>query len=86
MKLTLNEAETVAAGTVGEMEELVSALVDNGFICAVSVAASHTPGLNNLQMDSVVSDLKKLGVRAEIDLGWAGTGIGSEANKYYSSL
>ena len=83
-KLTLDEMETVSAGTVGEMNEILTALIKNGvFRTAVSVA-SHIPGLDQKVLQCVVNSLAKLGIKAEFDLGFAGTGLGSGANKYFS--
>ncbi|MBR6707172.1 MAG: hypothetical protein IKI84_10900 [Clostridia bacterium] len=83
-KLTLDEMETVSAGTVGEMNEILTALIKNGvFRTAVSVA-SHIPGLDQKVLQCVVNSLAKMGIKAEFDLGFAGTDLGSGANKYFS--
>ncbi|MBR4502634.1 MAG: hypothetical protein IKP22_12235 [Clostridia bacterium] len=85
-ELTLKEMETVSAGTVGEMDEILSALVKNGvFRTAISVA-SHIPGLDQKVLQCVINSLAKMGIKAQFDLGFAGTGLGAGANKYYSMV
>ena len=85
-EMNMKEMETVSAGTVGEMQELVEALSKSSRVAqAICVGVSHIPGLNGSLKDAVVDDLEERGIRAEIDLGWHGTGIGSEPNKYYSA-
>ena len=83
-ELTLEEMENVSAGTVAEMDEILSALVKNGvFSTAISVA-SHIPGLDQKILHCILNSLAKMGIKAEFDLGFAGTGLGSGANKYFS--
>lgn len=42
----------------------------------------HVPGANLTTVDLVKSVLGEMQITAEIDLGWCGTGIGSDKNKY----
>ena len=83
-ELTLKEMETVSAGTIRELDEIISALVKNGIFRTAITAVSHIPGLNQREIQCVVSSLAKFGIKAEIDLGFAGTGLGSSANRYFS--
>ena len=83
-ELTLNEIETVSAGTVGELDEIISVLIKNGISRTAVTVFSHIPGLNQKEQQFVVNSLAKMGIKAVIDLGFAGTGLGSGANKYFS--
>ena len=83
-ELTLNELETVSAGTVGEMNEILEALIKNGVFRTVVSVASHIPGLDQKVVQCVLNSLAKIGIKAQFDLGFAGTGLGSGANKYLS--
>lgn len=82
MELNLNELEIVTGGTVGELEDLVHAFVCTGSDYGVLFAA-HCPGAN-YGTAKIVEELlnSALGISADIDLGFCGTGINSKPNKY----
>lgn len=82
MDLNLNELEIVTGGTVGELEDLVHAFVCTGSDYGVLFAA-HCPGAN-YGTAKIVEELlnSALGISADIDLGFCGTGINSKPNKY----
>ena len=81
------ELDNVAGGTLGQMHDLVSAIVEvdsgssvlgdivNGGACAI-------PGLNELNKSVVKKTLSMIGIDAKIDIGWLGWGICSEDNVY----
>lgn len=82
MELNLNELEIVTGGTVGELEDLVHAFVCTGSDYGVLFAA-HCPGAN-YGTAKIVEELlnSALGISADINLGFCGTGINSKPNKY----
>ena len=44
---------------------------------------AHVPGVNHLMAKEITRLLKdKMGIEANIDLGWGGLGIGSKSNTY----
>ena len=83
-EIELKDLETVAGGTVGELEELIEAYMKNPYLSkAGGLVCGHIPGVNNGMACAVEYRLEKtFGIEADIDLGFAGTGIGSEPNKY----
>ena len=80
----LNDAalEQVAGGTVKEYEEIVSAFANNEYLKKAVGLSVHVPGANMTTVDFVKGVLGEMNISAEIDLGWLGTGLGSENNKY----
>ena len=80
----INEAalEQVAGGTVKEFEELLSAVSDNIIVRGAAKLDSHTPVANAYIARVIEKQLLNIGLEADIDLGWGGTGIGSKHNKY----
>ena len=80
----INEAalEQVAGGTVKEFEELLSAVSDNIIVRGAAKLDSHAPVANVYIAKVIENELLKIGLEAQIDLGFAGTGIGSGHNKY----
>ena len=80
----INEAalEQVAGGTVKEFDELLSAVSDNPIVRGAAKLDSHTPVANTLMARVIEKQLLNIGLEADIDLGWGGTGIGSKHNKY----
>ncbi len=84
-KMNMAAMEHVAGGTVGEFEDLVTALSPHGFLKGCGKISSHIP-LGNQKTAEVVEDiLKQNGIEAKIDLGWCGTGIGSKKNTYVNA-
>ncbi len=86
MKYQLNtrELETVNAGTVNELTELMQIIASNGVLSAFLTVHGHTPVLNILDKPSVQELLYDLGIDSDISVGFLGTGIGSDPNKYVS--
>ncbi len=76
-KLSTNELNQVAGGTVKELEELVEACG------AMATFQTHIP-LSNRADASYVRDYlrNKIGIDANISLGVAGTGLFSKHNTY----
>ncbi len=81
-KLDLEAMENVTGGTVGEFSDLVSALAHNGVLKKFGKISAHLPIGNEKSAEIVEGILKQNGIDAHIDLGWHGTGIGSEKNTY----
>ena len=83
-EIELKDLETVSGGTVGEFEELIEAYTNNPYLGeAAGLICGHIPGVNNGMAALVESSLRnKLGIEADISLGFAGTGIGSAPNTY----
>ncbi len=81
-KMDLAEMKNVSGGTVNEFEDLVTTLASNGLLKAAGKISSHLPIGNEESAKLVTGVLAKYGIAANIDLGWAGTGIGSEKNTY----
>ncbi len=77
--------ENVAGGTVGEFSDLVSALSSNGILKKMGEISSHLPIGNQKSAEIVEGILRQNGIEAKIDLGWWGTGIGSEKNTYVNA-
>ncbi len=82
--IDLAAMENVAGGTVGEFADLVSALAPNGFLKNCGKISAHLPIGNQKSAGVVENILKQNGIKAHIDLGWHGTGIGSEKNTYFN--
>lgn len=82
--LEVEELEIVLGGTVTELDELITTMEGNGIIGDVCGAlGGHVPSANNAVAAFVKEILDNLfGIRADISLGWAGTGIGSDPNTY----
>ncbi len=82
--MSFEELEKVAGGTVGELEDLVVAILDKyPGMKELSVVAVHTPGGNRLVADEVEKILKRdLNIDADISLGVGGTGLWSRSNYY----
>ena len=81
-KMNDGELNIVVGGTVKEFEELLSAFSDNPILKGAAKLDAHTPGANTLAARLIRKELLKMGLEADIDLGWGGTGIGSDPNKY----
>ncbi len=81
--LTLEEEELVAGCTVDECTDLQQAFTDCKSIDWLVSIGGHTPGVNLVGKAALESDLGKVGVDADLSVGFLGTGIGSSANKYY---
>ena len=75
------ELDNVVGGTVGELNGLVAACAKNHFLKMTSVS-THVPGAN-FAIDKLMKKLLgEMGIDADIDLGFGGTGIGSGHNTY----
>ena len=81
--LEVNELEQVAGGTVGEMREILTAFFKNNLTGQLSTIESSAPGYYEVVKDSVTKLLSSnYGIKATIDLGFLGLGIGSDPNSY----
>ena len=82
--IEMEELEIVSGGTVTEFDELITAIEGNGVFGDICGAiGGHVPGANNIVAAVVKNALEYiLDIRAEISLGFAGTGIGSDPNIY----
>ena len=82
--LEMEELEIVSGGTVTELDELISAIEGNGFfgdLCGK--LGGHLPCANGLVAALIKEVLEdSLGIRANISLGFGGTGLGSDPNTY----
>lgn len=82
--IDLEELEIVSGGTVGELDDLIKALIDIPMYKDLfGAVGGHIPGANNAiaaLMEEVLE--KSFGIRADIDLGIAGTGLCSDPNTY----
>ena len=82
-QLTDDELDQVAGGTVREYEEICSAMANNPILKSILETGSHVPISN--QVDKVlIEDVLKveMGIKADISLGFLGTGLGSDPNTY----
>lgn len=82
--IDLEELEIVSGGTVGEFDELIKAFMNIPMYESLfGLVGGHVPGANNglaALMENVLED--SFGIEADIDLGFAGTGICSDPNTY----
>ena len=82
--IEMEELEIVSGGTVTELDELISVIEGNGVfgdICGK--IGGHLPGTNGLVAALIKEVLEdSLGIRANISLGFGGTGLGSDPNTY----
>ena len=81
-KMNEMELNKVAGGTVREFDELLSAVSDNPIVRGAAKLDSHAPVANVYIARVIENERLKIGLDAHIDLGFAGTGIGSGHNKY----
>ena len=82
--LEMEELEVVSGGTVTELDELIKAFMGNSYFGDLSgLFGGHVPGANYAIAALLEESLESnLGIKADISLGFAGTGIGSDPNKY----
>ena len=82
--IDLEELEIVSGGTVGELDELIRALMDIPMYKDLfGAVGGHIPGANNAIAALMENTLEEsFGIRADIDLGIAGTGLCSDPNTY----
>lgn len=84
-EIELKDLETVSGGTVTEFEQLLKAIINKPLVAqAGGLVCGHIPGVNNgmaALVESILED--RLGIEADISLGFAGTGIGSDPNTYF---
>ena len=80
--MSLEELDQVSGGTVGEFEDILKAFSKYDMLKTISGISTHVPGANKLTVELVQDTLREIGIEAEIDLGFLGTGIGSKKNKY----
>ena len=83
-QLNPEQLENVSGGTVKEYSELLEAR--NEINCVGRGVASHVPLINHATAYDLENTLKAYDVDAEINLGFAGLGIGSDPNTYRDSV
>ena len=77
------ELEQIAGGTVGELEDLTKAMVNNPVLKGLGKFSAHVPRANGLVADEIEKILsEQLNIDANISLGLFGTGLGSKKNIY----
>ena len=81
------ELDNVAGGTLGQMQDLMSAIVEvesgsSGLGDFAAGAGCFLPGMNEIEKSIVKKALSMIGIDAKIDIGWLGYGICSEDNVY----
>ena len=81
------ELDGVAGGTLGQMQDLMSAIVEeesgsSGLGDFAAGAGCFLPGMNEIEKSIVKKNLSLIGIDAKIDIGWLGWGICSEDNVY----
>jgi len=81
------ELDNVAGGTLSQMQDLVSAIVKVKSGSSVlgdmmNGAGCFLPGFNEINKSYVKETLSRIGIDAQIDIGWLGYGICSEDNVY----
>ena len=84
-KLSDDELDKVAGGTVGELRELALKLVEkeSGFYKVLGAVESHVPFANRVVADAIEFYLqKRYGINATIGRGIFGTGYLSKNNTY----
>ena len=84
-KMSEAEMEAVVGGTVGQLDELVSACAKNPVVKHLAGLGSHIPGTSNLTATKMEDLLGKLGIKADISVGFCGTGINSKNNTYFDT-
>ena len=81
--MNAEELENVSGGTVGELEDLATAIIRNPTLKFLGKAGTHVPGANRISADAVETLLKDhLNIDANISLGLFGTGAASAKNTY----
>ena len=84
-KMSEAEMEAVVGGTVTQLDELVSACAKNPVVKHMAGLGSHVPGASNLTAKKMEDLLGMLGVKADISVGFCGTGINSKNNTYFDT-
>ena len=83
--LNKEQLNQVAGGTRKELDELISAVVDNSFLSGVEKGASRFIEFSGTVKDAVIKDLDKAGIKATIDTGYI-FGIGEKNNTYIDKV
>lgn len=76
------QLDQVAGGTVGEFEDILVAFAKQGVFKKTNAASAHIPVINQGIAEGVEALLGEIGIKADIDLGYGGTGVGSGKNTY----
>ena len=84
--MTDEQLDQVAGGTVGEFADILEALAKQKVFKITNAASAHIPELNLKITDGITSMLREIGIEANIDLGYHGTGLGSKKNTYKSTV
>ena len=78
-EIEVKELENVSGGTVDELADLMAVIASDNDIARNS---AYVPGLNAAEAYEMRRQLKMRGIQADISIGWGGTDLGSEPNKY----
>lgn len=78
----IEELEAVNGGTVGEFADILGAFAKQGVFKVTNRVSAHIPGINLGIAEGVTSLLKEIGIKADISLGYGGSGVGSDKNTY----
>ncbi len=84
-KMDREEMKEVTGGTVNEYADLLQALTINPKLKKWGKFAAHLPGGNMVALnasDGIKGILKEIDIKADISLGFGGTGLFSSNNKY----
>ena len=91
-KLTTEEMDLVAGGTLAELNDLAKAYCRKGGMFGKIVADAYSKvdgksglvGPVNFLLKKAVGDaLSELGIKSDMSVGFLGTGGGSDPNKYW---
>ena len=83
--LNEEQLDSVAGGTVWELEELARTMMNNLFFEGMATLSLLVPGNSKLMKSEVTKMLNKIGVEADIDVNFMGSlgfGIGEKNNTY----
>lgn len=76
------ELDNVVGGTVDELNGLVSACAKNPTLTHMTDFGFHMTMANSAVAKLMERALDQIGIKADISVGYAGTGIGSKHNTY----
>lgn len=76
------ELDQVSGGTLSEFSDFATAGYSSNSDKFFAYIGAHAPVINETVVKRLVAELDSLGITANIDVGWKGTGIGSGKNTY----
>ncbi len=82
-ELDRNEMELAAGGTVPEFAQILEAATHNPTVKVINMVGGYVPSANSMFKPAIEKMLSMMGIKAEISLGFGGTGLFSEANRYW---